>query len=257
MWLQVQFKFNYCIVGAENGAQRALSLLERWAGLLEFSGAWAERWAGVPLSGNGAESGGHKNRQERWAEIVLLVTLRSYAPLTRSCCDDPWKSLKLSLMTPYDKPCTTSYHCFTISLTTSYLNCTVTKISPHTDENCCNTVILLDALERNFDAVHHSSRYKYLWFWRSYYYFQLLVVVAIIWGHFLSARRGRKLRRGCRYIGISMRHLKPDWCRYNRFDAVLEWRTERISIYHNSRSTPMYRALQGFIQDFTSGGCKQ
>jgi len=153
MWLQVQFKFNYCIVGAENGAQRALSLLERWAGLLEFSGAWAERWAGVPLSGNGAESGGHKNRQERWAEIVLLVTLRSYAPLTRSCCDDPWKSLKLSLMTPYDKPCTTSYHCFTISLTTSYLNCTVTKISPHTDENCCNTVILLDALERNFDAI--------------------------------------------------------------------------------------------------------
>ena len=56
-------------------------------------------------------------------------------------------------LTPHDKPCTTSYHCFTISLTTSYLNCTVTKISPHTDENCCNTVILLDALERNFDAI--------------------------------------------------------------------------------------------------------
>jgi len=40
----------------------------------------------------------------------------------------------------------------------------------------------------------YYQRYKYFWFGQPYCYSRLSVVVPIIWGHFLWARRGRKLK---------------------------------------------------------------
>jgi len=94
------YAFAYCDVIAEeedrrlsflqheqSGKQSRAGLKSTWAeqsgkrGVLDFSGTWPEYtpWGGgSPLSGNGAENGGYRNRQEHWAATGPLM-LRSHA----------------------------------------------------------------------------------------------------------------------------------------------------------------------------------
>jgi len=75
----IQIQLLHCWSGKRNAVGLKSTWVKQWMGVLEFSGVWC----GHPLGRNGAESRGHRNRLERWTEIVPL---RSDALKVSVCC---------------------------------------------------------------------------------------------------------------------------------------------------------------------------